>query len=158
MITIFFYYGLAFIVMGIIISLMPKRNDFLNLSDDLWLVGLFGFTHGLNEWVDLFILRGGPFNTEILKNIGAILLPVSFIFLVIFSVRLIPRYRPGFQWLKFLWPGCLAIPVIAYILGRSFLISGIAARYFICIPGTFLTAFGLYLSFLSLDKKQLPIP
>lgn len=142
--------------MGIVIFMMPKRNDFLNLSDDVWLVGLFGLVHGLNEWVDLFILRGKPFNVEILKIIGALLLPISFIFLVVFSVQVITRHRPGFKWLKFLWIICLTVWALTYIQGKDFLIAGIAARYFICVPGSFLTAFALNLRLSGLDKKQLP--
>ena len=115
MITIFFFYGLAFIVMGVVIFTMPKRNDFLNLSGDLWLVGLFAVIHGLNEWVDLFILRGEPFDVQILKLIESLILPLSFIFLVAFGVRVLSRDKPRFKWLKFLWIICLSLWALSYI-------------------------------------------
>ena len=156
MITIFFYYGLAFIVMGCIIFMMPKKRDFLNLSGDIWLVGLFGLVHGLNEWIDLFILRGRPFDIQALKIIGGLLLPISFIFLILFAIRVILREKPGFNWLRHLWIFCLLAWVIAYVLSRGFLISGIIARYLICLPGTFLTAFALSLAYSKLNKAQLP--
>ena len=156
MITIFFFYGLAFVVMGIVIFTMPKRNDFLNLSNDLWLVGLFSIIHGLNEWVDLFIFRGGPFNVEILKIIGALTLPISFVFLIMFSVQVITQYKHEVKWLKFLWIICLSVWALSYILSRNFLIADIAARYFICVPGAFLSAFTLSLRLSKLDKKEVP--
>ena len=156
MITVFFWYGLAFIVMGCIIFAMPKKRDFLNLSGDLWLVGLFGLVHGLNEWVDLFILHGRPFDAQALKIIGGLLLPVSFIFLILFATRIILREKPGFNWLRHLWIFCLSAWVIAFYLGGGFLISGIIARYLICLSGTFLTAFALSLAYSKLNKAQLP--
>ncbi len=106
--TIFFFYGLAFLVMGITIFLMPRKNDLLNLAGDLWLVGLFGILHGLNEWVDLFILRGSPFNIEMLTVFGALLLPLSFVPLLQFGVRTLFRGTRSFTSLKYLWIIALA--------------------------------------------------
>jgi signal transduction histidine kinase/HAMP domain-containing protein len=154
--TIFFFYGLAFIVMGLVIFLMPKRNDLLGLSEDLWLLGLFGLLHGANEWVDLFILRGSPFNVEVLTTLGALLLPFSFVPLLQFGVRTLFRGTRSFPSLKHFWVIALAGWAVACFLSRGFLIPGIVARYFICLPGALLTAAGLLRAFLKADKDQLP--
>ena len=156
MITTFFFYGLAFIAMGIVIFIMPKRNDLLGLADDLWALGLFALLHGLNEWVDMFILRGEPFDLGMLKAMGNFLLPVSYIFLVIFSGRLILRCQPKLKWLKYLWVVCSLSWLLVYLYTRDFLIAGIAARYFICLPGTILSALSLYICFMRTDKASLP--
>jgi len=134
MINVFFFYGLAFILMGIFIFIMPKKRDLLGLSDNLWLIGLFGLFHGLNEWIDLFVTRGEPFNFEKLKLIGSFLLPISFIFLIIFGTRTIVKATNKFKWLNFLWVIFVLIWVRAYFFTKSTLVLGAVARYFICIP------------------------
>jgi len=153
--AIFFFYGLAFIIMGIVIFAMPKRYDALNLGDHLWLVGLFGMVHGLNEWIDLLILNGKVFNVDYLKIFGALLLPASFLFLVAFGIRVIFFNSPSFKYIKHAWSIFILIWLAAYFLSRNFTISGIIARYFICIPGAFLTALGLFLSLHKTDKINL---
>jgi signal transduction histidine kinase/HAMP domain-containing protein len=153
---IFFFYGLAFLVMGIVIFLMPKKNDLLGLSEDLWLVGLFGLLHGTNEWVDLFILRGSPFNVPVLTTLGALLLPLSFAPLLHFGVRTLFRGTRSFRSLRHLWMLPLVGWAAACFLTHGFLTPGILARYFICLPGAFLTAAGLSQTVFKADKERLP--
>ena len=153
--VIFFFYGLAFITMGIVIFIMPKRDDMLNLSGHFWLIGLFGIIHGFNEWVDLLILNDQLFNVHVLKVLGMLLLPVSFLFLVAFGLRVIFINNPGFKYIKHAWFIFILIWSAAYFLSRNFTISGIVARYFICVPGTFLTALGLFLSIRRANKVNL---
>jgi len=154
--VVFFFYGLAFLAMGVVIFLMPQKRDLLNLAEDLRFVGLFGLFHGANEWVDLLILSGGPFDVEVLKVTGALLLPVSFTFLVAFGTRILFRGKVLFRYMKYLWMVCLAGWAGAYFLNSDFLIAGIAARYFICLPGTLMTAAGLLLILKRTDEKTLP--
>jgi len=53
---IFFFYGLAFIGLGVVAYILSKEvNQPLPWG---WLA-LFGFTHGANEWLDLMALVGG---------------------------------------------------------------------------------------------------
>lgn len=156
--TIFFFYGLAFLVMGITIFLMPKKNDLLGLSEDLWLLGLFGLLHGMNEWVDMFILRGSPFNVEILTVLGALLLPLSFASLLQFGVQAIFRGTRSFRSLRYLWIIVLAGWAVACFLTPGFLISGIVVRYFICFPGTIVSAAALSQALLrTIHKENLPV-
>jgi len=152
--AIFFFYGLAFLVMGITIFLMPKKNDLLDLSEDLWLVGLFGILHGLNEWVDLLILRGSPLNVPALTVLGAFLLPLSFVPLLQFGIRVLFRGTRSVSSLKYLWVITLTGWAVACSLTRGFLIPGILARYFICLAGTILTAAGMLRVFRKADNKE----
>ncbi|HPS37509.1 MAG TPA: PAS domain S-box protein [Candidatus Omnitrophota bacterium] len=151
--TIFFFYGLAFLIMGVTIFAMPKKNDLLNLSGDLWLVGLFALLHGLNEWVDLLILRSQPFPVMPLKILGALLLPASFVFLVLFGGRVL---FPNSKFLKHIWVFGILGWIAALFLTRDFLISGIVARYFLCVPGTWMTALALLLVLFRSNQKMLP--
>ena len=53
---IFFFYGLAFIGLGVVAYILSKEvNQRLPWG---WLA-LFGFTHGFNEWLDLMALVWG---------------------------------------------------------------------------------------------------
>lgn len=157
MTIILFFYGLTFIFMGIAIFTIPKRHDVLDISKDLWPIGLFGFLHGLNEWADLFIFRGGPIDVGVLDSIANLLLPISFIFLIVFSARILCRYYRKLRWIKYLWAVCLAVWAVSYIFSRDYTLSGIVARYFICIPGTFLSALGLYTACAKKEIRQLPL-
>jgi len=156
MLLIFFFYGLAFIVMGIVIFTMPKRNDFLEISDDIWLIGLFGIVHGINEWVDLLILMGGPIDQKILNLIGSILLPTSFLFMAIFGCRVISKKIKQLHYLKHAWIMAFAAWAVASAAGHSAQASGIFARYFICFPGVMLSALGLYVAMEDCKKNNTP--
>lgn len=154
--TIFFFYGLAFLVLGAVIFLMPKKNDPLGLAGDLWLIGLFGLLHGMNEWVDLFILRGSPFDVGMLTVVGALLLPLSFAPLLKFGVRSLFRGTRSFPSLDHLWVIALAGWAVTCFVTPGFLVPGIVARYFIGFPGAILTAAGLLRSFRKTSREEWP--
>ncbi|MCX5679993.1 MAG: ATP-binding protein [Candidatus Omnitrophica bacterium] len=143
MLIILFFYGLAFILMGVVIFSMPKRNDFLGIADDLWLIGLFGISHGVNEWIDLFILWRVPINIGILKISGGILLPISFLFLVAFGGRVISKRIKQLGYLKDAWIAVFAIWALSSAASNSIQIAGIFARYLICLPGIIISVLGL---------------
>ena len=153
---ILFFYGISFLFLYVIISVMPKQKDPLNLYNDIWFVGIFGLIHGLHEFMEFFIIVGEPFDVRLLKVIGSLLLPASFIFLIIFSTRVIIRRMPSFRWLRTLWLVCLSVWAAISILCRDFLIAGIAARYFVALPATLLVSFALYAAVSKADKKQIP--
>jgi len=154
--TIYFFYGLAFLVMSLTIFVMPKKNDILSFSEDLWLVGMFGLVHGSIEWAELLILRGEPFNVAALTVIAAVALPVSFVFLVSFGIRILFRGSPLMKYLQYLWALLLLGWAATYYLTRDFLIPGIIARYFICLPGAWMTAAGLCKALQRAETKWLP--
>jgi len=143
--TIFFLYGLAFIALGVIIFASGKKGEFLDVSREIWLIGVFGIVHGFNEWVDLFILIGKPFDTDALMLTGSLLLPVSFVCLVVFGTRVIARSRPAYRWLNALGYICFLGWISAFVFIKDLTACGILARYFICIPGTLLTAAAFYM-------------
>ncbi len=154
MVIIFFFYGLAFLAMGAVIILLSKKNDFLGLNKDFWLLSLFGFSHGLNEWVDLFILRGYPFNVEALTAAGAVLLPISYVFLLMFGVNVLVRQLPYLRRLKFLWLVCLSAWIAVYLSSHDFLFCGIFSRYFIGLPGSLIVSFAMSRVFLKSGQNK----
>ena len=154
--VLLFFYGLAFLIMGVLTFAMSQKRDLLGLSEDLWLLGLFGLLHGVHEWVDMFILRSSPVHAEVLTVFGAWLLPLSFFPLFQFGMRILFRGTRPFPFLKYLWMVLLVGWGAAFFLTHDPLISGIVARYFICLPGAFLTAAGLLLALWKTDKEKLP--
>ena len=47
--VLFFLYGTAFLVLGLSITIKDMEGSDLLLADILWLLGMFGFTHGVRE-------------------------------------------------------------------------------------------------------------
>jgi len=77
---IFFVYGLAFIVLGVVCLIRHQSGQ----GTVPWLfMGLFGITHGLNEWLDLLSMVLG--DTPLFSATRLVLLAVSFAFLVEFG-------------------------------------------------------------------------
>lgn len=157
MLTIYFLYGFAFIALAVVIFTTGKKNDFLGISKDIRLIGLFGLIHGVNGWVDLLIQIGRPFDVESLSVIGCLLLPTSFICLVAFGGRVISKERPALKFLRSLWAVCLFGWFLSYFLSKDLLISSIAARYFIGIPGTLLSGAAIYIRLSSIGEERLPV-
>jgi len=157
-IIVYFFYGLAFLIFGATVFFTPKRSDFLDLSPDIKLLGLFGIIHGINEWVALFIYRGLPFNIELLRIITNFTLPLSFLFLFLFSWRVLSKENKFFKAaLLTLYSFLFSSWVIILILNNDLLTIGAAARYLFCFPATALTALAIYIKFKKNGGKQLPM-
>ena len=93
MALVFFIYGLAFFILGFAIMLYPKKKSGFVLADQLYLIAGFGILHGINEWLDMFILISQSSDTHALEIIRAATLPVSFLFLVHFGSKTIPLVK-----------------------------------------------------------------
>ena len=91
MILVWFVYGLAFFVLGLVILVYPKKGSKFDLAQCLWMVGVFGIVHGLNEWLDMFIRIGGPLPPDLLAWVRMFVLPVSFFWLVLFGATILSR-------------------------------------------------------------------
>jgi hypothetical protein len=77
---IFFVYGLAFILLGVVCTATGIRK--VTTFPLKWL-GLFGFSHGINEWLDMLVISQGDgtsFATARLLIMG-----ISFAFLLEFG-------------------------------------------------------------------------
>jgi len=147
MILVWFIYGLAFFVLGLMILIYPKKNSNFDLARHIWLVGAFGIVHGVNEWLDMFMAIGRPIPLVVVEFARMFTLPVSFFFLVQFGVvtlsRNLPKPRPVrvIPWLLAVtWPMLLLMskPDERLFMGD------IWSRYLLCVPGTLLTAWGLF--------------
>jgi diguanylate cyclase (GGDEF)-like protein/PAS domain S-box-containing protein len=133
---IFFFYGLAFIGLGVVAYILSKAvHQRLPWG---WLA-LFGFTHGLNEWLDLMALVGG--DGIWFGGLRWAIMAASFICLVEF-VRLSLTQRRGQG------PGRWLLVVLALAAGLGALDgwSGLNAttRYFLGLVGSLGAGWALF--------------
>jgi hypothetical protein len=93
---IFFFYGLAFIGLGVVCYILAKEVN--QRLPWIWLA-LFGLTHGANEWLDLVALCWG--DAVWFEALRWAIMAASFLFLVEFSRLSLNQKRgrgPG-RWL-----------------------------------------------------------
>ena len=146
MTLVWFVYGLAFFVLGLVILIYPKRDSRFDLARHIWMIGVFGILHGLNEWLDMFIDLGGPLPPGLMAEARLLTLSGSFFFLIRFGATVLSRRASRRRLLRVI-PSLLVVGWLAILLitgsGRRLLIGDIWARYLLCVPGTFLTAWAL---------------
>jgi signal transduction histidine kinase len=152
---IFFAYGLAFFIMGLVVALQSRQSSRLELARSLnWLAG-FGILHGLNEWGDLFIPIQATYLSAPLVNllfvIQLFLLTLSFTFLFSFGVSLL-KPSGKLKWLSTAPTALFVLWVFVtfFILTPIYQdqrmwhhVSNALARYFIAFPGGLLAAYSL---------------
>ena len=157
MLFVWFIYGLAFFVLGLVILVYPKKPSVFRLANDIWLIAGFGLLHGINEWLDMFIAIGKPFPPDILKIIRLATLVGSFLFLLRFGTKVISEKIKKYRLIRFLPIVFLAVWIIIIVTSKSRLLMGdIFARYLLCVPGTLLTAIGLFLQIPQFKQTKLP--
>jgi diguanylate cyclase (GGDEF)-like protein/PAS domain S-box-containing protein len=145
---IFFFYGLAFIGLGMVCYIMSREVN--QRLPWVWLA-LFGFIHGANEWLDLVALSWGD-----RVWFGAcrwIILTVSFLCLIEFGRLSLTRKRgrgPG-RWL-------LVVLALSAGLGALDSWSGLNAtsRYFLGLAGSLGAGWAFYAEGRQADSKCLP--
>ncbi|MBN1359037.1 MAG: PAS domain-containing protein [Sedimentisphaerales bacterium] len=146
MILVWFVYGLAFFVLGLVVLVYPKQDSKFELAGHVWKIGAFGMLHGINEWLDMFIAIGGPLPPVFMENARMATLSGSFMFLLLFgSTAIATRLRH--PRLVRIIPGLLTLVwlvVLVVVEAQQKLVLGdILARYLLGAPGAFLTATAL---------------
>ena len=132
---VFFIYGLVFIILGIIIfsQLRVTEKSEYKLLNILWLLAFFGVTHGIHEFIEMFIAVKEE--TVFLKIIGPAFLFVSYLCLFLFGYQLIniSRRKNLSIWFPLITV-ILFFGILIYSLGNSFWNHNrleIVARYFL---------------------------
>ena len=133
---IFFVYGLAFILLGVVCTATGIRK--VTTFPLKWL-GLFGFSHGINEWLDMLVISQGDgtsFATARLLIMG-----LSFAFLLEFG-------RSGLQSATGKAPGrWIYLPLLAAVwYGSAVGLTAMNAmiRYSLGLAGGSLAALALF--------------
>jgi hypothetical protein len=144
--VIFFIYGFAFVIMGLAIFLQSKNNDLFKISNLLWLLAGFGFLHGANEWIDMWVILRGK--SEILDYIRGTCLILSFSFLLSFGVETILLYS-SIKHKKLIKLLPLIISIIVLVIGivsnDFWRYVNLSSRYFLGFPGGILTGIGFHM-------------
>lgn len=155
-ITVFFFYGLAFFVMGIALALATRQTSEFRFALAIRPLAAFGILHGLHEWVEMFqkmaALTSGYAPSLWDELARLIILGLSFVMLLAFGVALLspqqtrrwPRYGAigamGALWL-------LGLAVVISILepppDEALAMADVLARYSLGIPGALVGTWAL---------------
>ncbi len=143
----FFVYGLSFFALGLAVLIYPRNRSELKLARGLWLVGVFGILHGMHEWAEMLTHATGAQGESLFAVFKVLLLPASFLCLVLYGTLQI-RMRKGKP------RALMALPVLllgawaaaTLLSGRCLVAADAWSRYLLALPGTILAAFAIRLN------------
>jgi len=152
-IAIYFFYGLAFFSMGLLVIMEGNRASDTRLRMALRPLAGFGIVHGLHEWVEMFDqieqLLGHTAPT-VPEYVRLALLAVSFVSLIAFGTYLL-AYTEAAQRvitlvpisLEAIWVFGLASFRGHYPSNEIWTVADVWTRYTLAMPGGLLAAIGL---------------
>lgn len=155
---LFFIYGLSFFLMGFGILLKARRGSNLRLGRCLPCLAFFGIFHGIVEWGYNFIptavvMEGCRTFRGIIFNGGhALLLGLSYLFLLYFGINLLGDIRHWPAWRKiipiaafggWLFYAALTFPGVNRDVNVWFILIEIAARYMLATPGALISGLAI---------------
>jgi len=151
---LYFFYGAAFLFLGVSISGKDLKASDLILSNSLWMLGTFGFIHGFHEWLQLLpLIQGEHMTWQEIFLIKLILLStiiLSFFFLLQFGLSLISALdKKQMKWIK--WVPSMLVLLWAVVLWENgphidllFLWhTEVSVRYTLGLTGGLVTGYGL---------------
>jgi signal transduction histidine kinase len=153
---VFFFYGLAFFVMGLALALASRRESEFRFVQAIRPLAAFGILHGIHEWIEMFqkiaTLTRGYTPTIGQEAARLAILVTSFFMLLLFSLWLLnpQRTKRGRVYLPAsgmvgLWAaGLLVITVTLKPLPTEIVaLADVLARYSLGIPAAMLGAWAL---------------
>lgn len=156
LIIVFFFYGLAFFCMGLLIALEAGRSPLLGEARALWFLAAFGLLHGAHEWLEMSIEIGIWFDLGVspsLPWIRVVLLAVSFSALVAYALYMLYVQNKSLMRVYVgVGIGLLGVYLLLTIATGLFISqstghwlahSDVYARYTLAVPGGILAAIAL---------------
>jgi signal transduction histidine kinase len=154
-ILVFFIYGLAFFSMGLVMLMEAGRSPLIVESKALYWLSIFGFVHGIHEWLEVAINRSEWFAVKFPFQAGLFrigFLAISFTPLILFGLRvLLPQYRfnrrgilLGFVGFAIYTAGMLLVSILTRSEHADWVHhSDALIRYTLAVPGATLTGLAL---------------
>ena len=155
-IVVFFFYGLAFFVMGLALALASRRTSELRFAQAIPALAAFGILHGIHEWIEMFqkiaTLTGGYTPTVPQEAVRLTLLVVSFLMLLAFGILLL---SPGTTNRRRVFlpisgmAGLWALSVLVVVISlrsrpdETIALADVLARYSLAVPGALLGTWAL---------------
>ena len=152
-VPIYFFYGLAFFSMGLLVIMEGGRASDVRLRRALPPLAGFGLVHAAHEWMEMYVLMRHPLSDlelSIMLGIQLATLAFSFISLAAFGSFLLADTETARRLLLLIPIGLEAIWVFGlysfrgeYTGGTLWDIADVWTRYTLAIPASVLTAIGL---------------
>ncbi len=149
---IYFFYGLAFFSMGLLVAMEGGRSTDARLRMALRPLAGFGLVHAAHEWLEMLKLVGhfDPSISVLISGIGFVLLAFSFLSLAAFGSYLVLGSESTWRVsliiplaLDAIWVFGLLSFKSKYLIDDLVTISDVWTRYAIAIPAGLLAAAGL---------------
>jgi two-component system, NtrC family, sensor kinase len=152
---LYFFYGAAFLFLGISISVTNMKGSDLKLAGSLWMLGVFGFLHGIHEWGELYPLIQGEYlslqDIFLVRLILLYLVIFSFFFLLQFGLSLVgARFRKKNMRVTQSILSIALFALVAVIWSRGARVDmpflwhmEVSVRYTLGLSAGFVTAYGL---------------
>lgn len=169
LIFVFFFYGLAFFVLGLALSFASRQTSEFRFVQAIKPLAVFGLLHGIHEWVEMFQMiapqTGSDLSLPWINGIRLVLLAVSFLTLLVFGIVLLSpkgtpaphKYAPVAMmvgvWAGAVWlVGAMLNPPIAELIT----LADVLARYLFGIPGALVGTWALMVQQKTFRERAMP--
>ena len=151
-IVIYFFYGLAFFSMGLLVAMEGGRSTDARLRMALRPLAGFGLVHAAHEWLSMFIVMGhiDPSLSGIVSFVSLTLLAFSFLSLAAFGAYLVLGTESTWRMslviplaLEAIWVFGLLSFKGEYSQTDLVIVADVWTRYSLAIPASLLAAAGL---------------
>lgn len=149
-VLVYFFYGLAFFSMGILVALEGGRSSDIRLRKALRPLAGFGIVHAAHEWLVMFGLMGHFDKDPLFSGAALAILAFSFISLAAFGSFLLAHTEVSRRLILLIPIGLEAVWVFGIYSFRGqysgdllWLVADAWTRYTLAIPASLLTAIGL---------------
>lgn len=132
---VFFVYGLSFTTMGLLLFVQPKKDNSFAIAQDLPLLGWFGLVHGVNEFLDMWVLLN-PGASPGFQAAKAAVLVASFVFLLEFGRRALRHLASEARGPRSI-PVRLLGPALPVALAAALLLAAVLSPYPVAAAAAF---------------------
>ncbi len=153
---VYFLYGLAFFALGLVVLLESGRASEFRFARAMVPLALFGFVHGAHEWFEMFQIfaaHEAGYSTGLPEELFRVVsLTASFVFLLIFGMRLLPeaeQHPRAAYWQSAafvaIWLGAVAFVYwrLQPIADEMVVAADVLSRYILGISGSVLATWAL---------------